>query len=161
MASRAPFTNEQILKAAEILLIATGKYKTKCGDWLSHDRADRTQENLKAEFSEEYALQNELNMTTAQAGYHATNAVTDTTNVSDIAPELNQAVTHFKEASADTFQQLTTTNEDLQQQLAYLQTHMMNMVNNNTKMMPMEQQPAYQLPQYMQQNMIPPLHPTY
>ena len=82
-------------------------------------------------------------MTTAQAGYHATNAATDTTNASNITPELNQAVTHFAETSADAFQQLTTTNAYLQQQLAYLQTHMMNMVNNNTKMMPMEQQPAY------------------
>ena len=89
-------------------------------------------------------------MTTAQAGYHAANATTDATPTSDITPELNQAVAHFVEASADAFQQLTTTNADLQQQLAYLQTHMINMANNNTGMMPMEQPPAYQHQQYMQ-----------
>lgn len=56
----------------------------------------------------------------------------------------------FAEASADVFQQLTTMNTDLQQQLAYLQTHMVNIANNNTVMIPMEQQPTYQPPQYMQ-----------
>ena len=96
-------------------------------------------------------------MTTAQAGYHSANAATD--NAADISPELNQAVTHFAEASADAFQQLTTTNADLQQQLAYLQTHMTNMGNSNTAMVPMVQ-PAYQVPQW-QQNVVPPAQPAY
>ena len=77
-------------------------------------------------------------MTIAQVGYHTTNTATDSTNTLDITPELNQAVTHFSEASAKDFQQLTTMNVDLQQQLAYLQMHMVNMANNSSRIMPME-----------------------
>ena len=61
-------------------------------------------------------------MITAHAGYHVTNAATEATPVSDMTPELNQVVTLFTEASANTFQQLTTTNAELQQKLSYLQT---------------------------------------
>ena len=70
-------------------------------------------------------------MTTEQAGYRAANAATTATHGSNLTPESNQAVTHLVETSADTFQSLTTTNAELQQQLAYLQTHMINMANNN------------------------------
>ena len=84
-------------------------------------------------------------MTTAQAGYHSANTAAD--NATDISPELNQDVTHFAEASVDAFHQLSTTNADLQQQLAYLQTHMINMANSNKEMVPMVQ-PSYQAPQW-------------
>ena len=84
IASGAPFTDEQILKAVEILLVATGLYNTKYRDWLSQNHADCTYANLKVEFTARYALQNELNMTTAQAGYHNANAAID--NAADISP---------------------------------------------------------------------------
>ena len=80
-----------------------GVCNTKYSDWLNYDSANK-HTNLKTEFSAEYALQNKLNITTAQVGYHTTNPATDTTNASNITPELNQAVTHFAEASTDNFQ---------------------------------------------------------
>lgn len=71
-AANAPLTPAQILKAAETLILQTGKYNIPYREWINLPEAQKTYANFKTRFSREYQIQNELNsITSSQAGYNA------------------------------------------------------------------------------------------
>ena len=115
-----PFTAAQIIKAAETLVLYTGKYTQSYWKWLALSTEEKTYKNFKVCFAQEYQVQNKLFPTTVDAGFHDGNiAEIEATDYNEIM----KAVTNFMNAAAadrDTFNTLTTTNAQLQQQIAVL-----------------------------------------
>ena len=119
-AGGTPFTAAQIIKAAETLVLHTGKYTQSYREWLTLEAAQKTYNNFKVCFAQEYQVQNELFPTTQDAGFHDAN---NAEGIDNGINEITDAVTNFANAAAtdrDTFNTLTTTNAQLQQQIAML-----------------------------------------
>jgi hypothetical protein len=138
-AGNVAITPAQVLKAAETLILQTGKYTSAYREWISLDPAAKTYQNFKTRMTREYQLQNQMTSTARDAGYHANAAINDADEAS-----LASAAHEFAAASAadrSAFEQLTSTNGDLssqvalmavqnqqlQQQMSQLQQHMMCM----------------------------------
>ena len=137
-AGGAAFTQEQLIKAAETLILNTGKYQLAYREWINLNPVQKTFNIFRTRFATEYQIQNEMqNATAQQQGFAANVEVED--------PDLTSAVANFAQASAadrSAFTQLTDTNaflnqhmsaiaaqnETLQQQLAEMQQQM-NAVN--------------------------------
>jgi hypothetical protein len=141
-AGNVAITPAQVLKAAETLILQTGKYTSAYREWISLDPAAKTYQNFKTRMTREYQLQNQMTSTARDAGYHANAAILEADEHS-----LASAAQDFAAASAadrSAFEQLTTTNGDLstqvanmavqnqqlQQQMSQLQHHMMYMATS-------------------------------
>ena len=162
-----PFTQEQIVRAAEALILSTGKYAAAYREWLALADADKTYHNFVNRFTTEYQIQNEMAGTTAeQAGYHANMATTE--------PSLQSAVSNFAEATAsdrEAFRVLTDTNAALQRQVELVQQqndalaqqiHVANAARQQQLFQPAPpvlQHQQSQFPRVQTQN--PPQPPTY
>jgi hypothetical protein len=153
-AGNVAITPAQVLKAAETLILQTGKYTSAYREWISLAPADKTYQNFKTRLTREYQLQNQMTSTARDAGYHANAAYSDQDETS-----LASAAQDFAAASAAdraAFEQLTSTNGDLnsqvanmavqnqqlQQQMNQLQQHMMFMAAT-----PQQQNPPPYTPQ--------------
>ena len=178
-AGGAAFTQEQLIKAAETLILNTGKYQLAYREWINLNPLQKTFNNFRTRFATEYQIQNEMqNATAQQQGFVANVEVED--------PDLTSAVANFAQASAadrTAFTQLTDTNaflnqhmsaiaaqnETLQQQLAEMQQQMnaVNLVQQAQRpppsLPPPQRAPYYPAPaqQYQppQQNKPPPAAP--
>jgi hypothetical protein len=143
-AGNVAITPAQVLKAAETLILQTGKYTSAYREWIGLDPAAKTYQNFKTRMTREYQLQNQMTSTARDAGYHANAAINDNDETS-----LASAAQDFAAASAAdraAFEQLTNTNGDLtsqmanmavqnqqlQQQMSQLQHHMMCMATSAT-----------------------------
>jgi hypothetical protein len=141
-AGNVAITPAQVLKAAETLILQTGKYTSAYREWISLDPAAKTYQNFKTRMTREYQLQNQMTSTARDAGYHANAALLESDEHS-----LASAAQDFAAASAadrSAFEQLTNTNGDLstqvanmavqnqqlQQQMSQLQQHMMFMATS-------------------------------
>ena len=156
-AAGAPFTAEQIIKAAENVVLATGKYQWAYREWISLPAAQKTFNNFRKRFTQEYQVQNEITGVTADAQGFA-GEVTET-------PELNEAMANFAQALAadrNAFAQLTETNANLQHHINNVTSQnenlnfQLNQLQNQIKMMNLAQQPTLPTPQ----NIPPPGNPT-
>lgn len=99
MAGGILFTPAQIIKAAEVLILSTGKYHIAYIEWNDLLKATKKYNNFKQRFIHEYQLQNKIKATTStQAGYHKANFVNNTSNSTNI--NLEEAVQNFTKASA-------------------------------------------------------------
>jgi hypothetical protein len=67
-------TPAQVIKAAETLILQTGKYTTAYQEWLCLADTDRTYQNFKIRMTAEYCLQNQIHTTALKAGYHQAKA---------------------------------------------------------------------------------------
>ena len=118
-AGSVPLTPQQVIQAAQTLILQTGKYTQAYREWSALDITQKTYPNLKVRFNGEYQLQNAINVTSSGTGYHA-NVAYDTDGVHEDA-SLASAAQDFaaSEAARSTaFEQLTTTNGDLTAQFA-------------------------------------------
>ena len=153
-AGGAPFTTAQLVKAAESLVLAQGKYHLAYREWISLPPHEKTTVNFKNRFEHEYQVQNEMNSTTAGAEGYSAHTEED---------DLTQAIENFAQASAadrTAFSQLTDTNTQLQTSLdlatgqnANLQDHiqalqqqvqMMNLTTQQSQVQHTAPPPAYQ-----------------
>jgi hypothetical protein len=64
-------TPAQVIKAAETLILQTGKYTSAYREWISLDAAAKTYQNFKTRMTQEYQLQNQMTSMARDAGYHA------------------------------------------------------------------------------------------
>jgi hypothetical protein len=126
-AGQTAITPAQIVKAAETLILQTGKYTTAYREWLSLAEADKTYLNFKTRMTAEYCLQNQIHTTSREAGYgHANAAMALNTEDEHLAAAANE----FASATAAdraAFAQLTSTNGELSAQMA-------NMVTQNQQL---------------------------
>ena len=110
-AAGTPFSAQQIITAAETLILGTNKYQDAYRMWLTTPSVNRTYVNLKTNFDEEYQLQNTLNTTGYDAGYHQMNNVNETDQPTIKDTVQNFAVTN--EVNSKAFATLANTNQDL------------------------------------------------
>jgi hypothetical protein len=152
----SPFTPQQIVEAAKVLMVQTGKYNSTYKEWLALQANARTYTELKQRFTQAYNIQNAMHRTAQQAGYHANLAAINKTN--DDKHNLAAAAQEFAAAKAarqTAVTQLTTTNTDLHGQLANLATHNQELQQQMTQM---QQQYMYLATQ--QQQPQPPQYTT-
>ena len=64
----SPFTPQQIVEAAEALIVQTGKYDSTYKEWLALPVNTRTYTELKRRFTHAYNIQNAMHRTAQQAG---------------------------------------------------------------------------------------------
>ena len=122
IAGGTAFTAEQLIKAAETLILATGKYQLAYREWISLPEIQKTFNEFRLRFNNEYMIQNKMQSSTAQQHGFAENVVEE--------KNLNDAFANFAQASAadrSVFTQLTDTN-------AYLQQHVANISSNNDEL---------------------------
>jgi hypothetical protein len=139
-AGQVAITPQQVLKAAETLILQTGKYVSAYRKWISLDPVHKTYHNFKLRMNQEYQLQNTMTTTARDAGYHHANAAINPDDETSLA----SAAHKFAAASASdraAFEQLTSTNgvlneqlanmalqnQQIQQQMQQLQQHVMYM----------------------------------
>jgi hypothetical protein len=154
-AGQVAITPQQVLKAAETLILQTGKYVSAYREWIALDPVHKTYNNFKLRMNQEYQLQNTMTTTAREAGYHHANAAITPHDENSLAAAAHE----FAAASASdraAFEQLTTTNGELHQQLANMaiqnqqiqqqmqqfQQHVMNMATTP----PPQQQYQHQRP---------------
>jgi hypothetical protein len=152
-AGNVAITPAQVLKAAETLILQTGKYTSAYREWIGLDEVAKTYQNFKTRMTREYQLQNQMTSTARDAGYHGANAAINDIDEASLA----SAAQDFAAASAAdraAFEQLTNTNGDLtsqvanmatqnlqlQQQMGQLQHHMMCMATTPPPAYPPQQQ---------------------
>jgi len=151
------FTPAQLIKAAETLVLSTGRYPQAYREWLNRPDVEKTFNNFRVQFNREYQIQNEMQHSTAQQQGYAGN-VTDDGNV------LDNAVANFAEATAadrTAFTNLTDTNNILQDHLEQvsaqnvtLQDQITNMQTQIHHMNMAQQQP----PAQSQRSPAPPMY---
>jgi hypothetical protein len=139
-AGQVAITPQQVLKAAETLILQTGKYVSAYREWIALDPVHRTYHNFKTRMNQEYQLQNTMTTTARDAGFHHANAAVHPDDENSLA----SAAHEFAAASASdraAFEQLTSTNgvlneqlanmaiqnQQIQQQMQQLQQHVMYM----------------------------------
>jgi hypothetical protein len=139
-AGQVAITPQQVLKAAETLILQTGKYVSAYREWIALDPVHKTYHNFKLRMNQEYQLQNTMTTTARDAGYHHANAAINPDDETSLA----SAAHEFAAASASdraAFEQLTSTNgvlneqlanmaiqnQQIQQQMQQLQQHVMYM----------------------------------
>ena len=151
-AGGAAFTQEQLIKAAETLILNTGKYQLAYREWINLPPPQKTFNTFRTRFAMEYQILNEMQNSTAQQQGFVGNVEED--------PDLTSAVANFAQASAadrTAFTQLTDTNaylhqhmaqvsaqnENLQKQLADMQQQMnaINLVQPAAQPPPMPRRP--------------------
>ena len=150
----SPFTPQQIVEAAEALIVQTGKYETTYREWLALQANAKTYAELKRRFTQAYNIQNAMHRTAQQAGYHANLAAIH--EIDDEEYNLATAAQDFAAAEASrqtAVTQLTTTNTDLHGQLANLATHNQAL---QQQMSQMQQQYVFLATQATQQRQAPP-----
>ncbi len=152
-AGGAPLTPQQVLQAAEALIIKTGRYTQAYREWMGLNAANKTYVVFKARFNNEYQLQNAINVTSQNAGYQAHNAYTSIPpdNESEDASLLS-AAQDFAAAEAarqSAVDQLASTNGNLNTQLA-------NMAMQNQQMQQQMQQIQYQYANLATNQQAPP-----
>ena len=169
-AGGTPFTAAQLVKAAETLVLATGRYPQAYREWLNRLEVEKTFNNFRIQFNKEYQIQNEMQHTTAQQQGYAG-------NVTSVEGTLDNAVADFAQATAadrEAFTSLTSTNanlqghleqvsahnNDLQEQITnmQIQMHQMNLAQrqNNTRVQPTQTtRPPMQQPPYPASQCIP------
>jgi hypothetical protein len=118
-AGQTPITPQQVIKAAETLILQTGKYTVAYREWLGLPTVEKTYLNFKTRMTAEYCLQNQIHTTAREAGYtHQANAAIDVHPDED---HLAAAANEFASATAAdrvAFATLATTNGDLNSQMA-------------------------------------------
>ena len=122
IAGGTAFTAEQLIKAAETLILATGKYQLAYREWISLPEIQKTFNEFRLRFNNEYMIQNEMQSSTAQQHGFAGNVVEEN--------NLNDAVANFAQVSAayrSDFTQLTDNN-------TYIQQHVANISSNNDEL---------------------------
>ena len=110
IASGTRFTSEQLMKAAETLILATGKYQFAYREWISLPEIEKTFNEFRLKFNNEYMIQNEMQSIKAQQHGLKVNVVEE--------KNINNAVANFAQESAveiSAFTQLIDTNAYLQQ----------------------------------------------
>jgi hypothetical protein len=150
----SPFTPQQIVEAAEALIVQTGKYDSTYKEWLALQATARTYSELKRRFTQAYNIQNAMHRTAQQAGYHANLAAIN--DMDGDEHSLASAAQEFAAAEAarqTAVTQLTTTNTDLHGQLANLATHNQEL---QQQMNQMQQQYVFLATQQRQPNPHPP-----
>jgi hypothetical protein len=153
----SPFTPQQIVEAAEALIVQTGKYESTYKEWLALPATTRTYIELKRRFTQAYNIQNAMHRTAQQAGYHANLAAINEADDDD--QNLAAAAHEFDAAEASrqtTVTQLATTNTDLHGQLANLATHNQHLQQQMTQM-----QQQYVFLATQQQRPAPTRYPAY
>jgi hypothetical protein len=120
-AGQVAITPAQVLLAAETLILQTGKYTSAYREWIALDPNAKTYHNFKIRMTAEYQLQNTMTTTARDAGYHH-HANSAQQNPAD-EESLASAAQDFAAASAAdsaAFEQLTSTNGNLNTQLAHM-----------------------------------------
>jgi hypothetical protein len=152
-AGQVAITPQQVLKAAETLILQTGKYVSAYREWIALDPVHKTYHNFKLRMNQEYQLQNTMTTMARDAGYHHANAAITPDDDNSLA----SAAHEFAAASAldrAAFEQLTSTNgvlndqlanmaiqnQQIQQQMQQLQQHVMYMATAPPQQ---HQRPAY------------------
>ena len=72
-ARRAAFIQDQLIKAAETLVLQTGKYQLSYREWINLDPVEKTYNNFKTRLTNEYQVQNEMRGTTTRERGFANN----------------------------------------------------------------------------------------
>ena len=122
IASGTLFTAKQLIKAAETLILASGKYKLAYREWISLPAIQKTFNEFYLRFNNEYMIKNDMQSRTAQQHGFAGNVVYE--------KNFNDAEANFSQASASDrsdFIQFIDTN-------SYLQQHLANISSNNDKL---------------------------
>jgi hypothetical protein len=145
-AGGSPFTPQQIIQAAEALILKTGRYPQAFREWKNLDAVNQTYVTFKDRFYKEFQLQNSLNISAQNAGYQAHNAYgvppdtdMEDANLASAAQDFAAAESARQSAMAQltsTNGNLTSTNENLNNQLA-------NMAMQNQQMQQQMQQMQY------------------
>ena len=95
MAGGAAFTNPQLIKAAETLVLSSGKCQLAYRDWINLPALQKTFNNFPTPFLQEYQIKNEMQATTAQQQGFAGHV-----DKVQATQALEEVVTNFAEASA-------------------------------------------------------------
>ena len=74
IAGGTPFTSDQLIRAAETLVLATGKYQLAYREWISLQAVQKTFNEFRLRFNNEYMIQNEMMASTTQQHGYAGNA---------------------------------------------------------------------------------------
>jgi hypothetical protein len=119
-AAQAPITPMQIIKAAETLILQTGKYQTAYREYTNLPAAERTYLNFKTRMTAEYWFQNQVTTTTRAVGYHHANAAisapgSDEEHLAAAASDFASAQSANRTAFANL---LTSSNGELNHQMA-------------------------------------------
>lgn len=150
-AAGAPFTPAQILKAAEMFILSTGRYIISYREWIGLPDAAKTYNNFKIRFAREYQLQNEMKeVTTGDAGY-ANNMEFPIMEENENREDLREVMQNFANtttADREAFQQLTRSNAMLEEQLSNMYQQNINLAQQIST--------RNNLPQVSQPKIIPP-----
>jgi hypothetical protein len=150
-AGQTAITPAQIIRAAETLILQTGKYQTAYREWLSLPTADKTYLNFKTRMTAEYCLQNQIHTTARDAGFGQANAAvlldTDAEHLAAAANEFASATA----ADRTAFVNLTSTNGELNNQMA-------NMALQNQQL---QEQMGHMQQHLMYPAAAPPAPPAY
>lgn len=121
-AGQVAITPAQVLKAAESLILQTGRYSSAYREWTALPVTEKTYHNFKTRMNKEYQLQNTMTTTAREAGYHQGNHAAVMDNDRDDASLASAAQDFAAATAADraAFEQLTSTNGNLSQQVANL-----------------------------------------
>jgi hypothetical protein len=119
-AGQVAITPAQVLKAAETLILQTGKYTSAYREWIALDPNAKTYHNFKVRMTAEYQLQNTMTTTARDAGYHHANAAYQSPADEESLASAAQDFAAASAADSSAFQQLTSTNGDLNTQLAHM-----------------------------------------
>lgn len=118
-ACQVAITPAQVLKAAETLILQTGRYSSAYREWMALNETEKTYHNFKTRMTKEYQLLNTMSTTAREAGYHhGANAASETNDESLAAAAQDFAAATAADRAA--FEQLATTNGDLNHQLAHM-----------------------------------------
>ena len=99
------FTAEQIINAAETLILTTGKYQLSYREWISLPEIQNTFNEVRLCFNNEYMIQNEMQSITSQQHIFAGNVVEEK-NLNDVVAKFAQAPAAYR----SDFKQFTDTN---------------------------------------------------
>jgi hypothetical protein len=113
-------TPAQVLKAAKTLILQTGEYTSAYCEWIALDPNAKTYHNFKVRMTAEYQLQNTMTTTARDAGYHHAIKAYQTPADEESLASAAQDFAAASAADSSAFQQLTTTNGNLNTQLAHM-----------------------------------------
>jgi hypothetical protein len=119
-AGQVAITPAQVLLAAETLILQTGKYTSAYREWIALDPNAKTYHNFKVRMTAEYQLQNTMTTTARDAGYHHANAAQHHPADEESLASAAQDFAAASAADSAAFEQLTSTNGNLNNQLAHM-----------------------------------------
>ena len=141
------FTNPQLIKVAETLILSSGKYKLPYQDWINLPESQKKFNNFPIQFSQKYQILNEMKITTVQQQGFTVNSEEKPSN-----HELEGAVENFAQATAadrTAFTQLTDTDATLNEYLSLFSAqnsdlhNQMALLELKIQQMNVEQQPQH------------------